>query len=171
MRVSTPPAFTGVAPASVGGLPLLRWIGCHGGAGVSTLARLTQLGVDGGTGWPAAPAPGAPMSVVLVCRLSATGTYAAAARVEHLKRHIPLGMQLLGLVGVAASPKRAPKAVLDRWKLISGWVPEVWRVGWVEAYLAVDDPVTVGPHPDMEALRHHLGRAIETTGQRRMSGR
>jgi hypothetical protein len=31
---------------------------------------------------------------------------------------------------------------------------------------AVDDPMAVGLHPDLEALRHHLGGALDAMGQR-----
>ena len=49
-----------------------------------------------------------------------------------------------------------------RLHLISGWVPKVWHVDWVETYLAADNPLDLGIPPAIEALRFALGRALPT---------
>ncbi|GAA0710892.1 hypothetical protein Drose_24890 [Dactylosporangium roseum] len=136
------------------------WIGCHGGAGATTLARLTDLGADAHAAWPTPP-PDDSARVVLVCRVSATGTRAATVAVEQWKRRlVPPRTELLGVVAVAASSRRPPRRAAERLRLVSGWVPATWRVGWVEEFLAADDARDVGVPPDVAALRHALSRAI-----------
>ena len=69
-------------------------------------------------------------------------------------------VRVLGVVAVAASARRAPRIASERLQLLAGWVPKVWRVGWVEALLAAEDPHDVGMPPDVEALRHAISRAV-----------
>ena len=144
------------------GWPSVWWVGCHGGAGTSTLARLTGVGVDFGvSAWPAVQ-PAMPIaSVVLVCRATAYGTWAATGAVDQwrLKAMIAPTIRLVGVVTVAASARRAPRIAVERLQLLAGWAPKVWRVGWVEALLAADDPRDVGVPPDVDELRYAVGRA------------
>jgi hypothetical protein len=167
-RTATPMQYLPVAamPQHVlaQGWPPLWWVGCHGGAGVSTLHRLTGVGAELGTFWPAVHESWPTQQVVLVARASAAGLYAAAGAVEQARGgHKVFGVRVLGLVVLAATPKRAPKVVTDRIKLLSGWVPHLWQVGWVPALLAVDDPRDVGVPPDVDALRAALGHVLTTT--------
>jgi hypothetical protein len=143
------------------GWPPLWWVGCHGGAGTTTLARLTGLGIDAGAAWPD-PSPGLPSArVVLVCRATATGALAASAAVEQWKRRsVPAQTHLVGLVAVAASARKPPRRAAERLRLLSGWVPATWRVGWVEEFLAADDARDLGLPPDVAALHHALNRAL-----------
>jgi hypothetical protein len=145
----------------VDGWPPLWWVGCHGGAGTTTLAAITGLGVDAGAAWPD-PAPGLPPArVVLVCRATATGALAASAAVEQWKRRsVPTQTHLLGVVAVAASARKPPRRAAERLRLLSGWVPATWRVGWVEEYLAADDARDLGMPPGIAALHHALNRAL-----------
>ena len=143
-------------PELGGPLWRLSWLACHGGAGVSTLVRLTGIGHDAGHAWPAGDQAG-PVPVVLVCRASATGTAAGAAAIEQSKtvravRHV----DLIGLVVVAAAPGPVPPIVAARLLLMAGWVSRYWWVSWQQAYVAADDSRTVGPSPDLIALRHQL---------------
>ncbi|MFY1573341.1 hypothetical protein ACN26Z_00405 [Verrucosispora sp. WMMD703] len=137
------------------GWPPVWWVGCHGGAGTSTLARLVGFGADFGAAWPAlTPAmPGA--QVVLVCRASASGTWSATGAVEQWRRRAGVARMtwLLGVVAVAASPRRPPRIATERLRLLSGWAPQIWRVGWIDDLLAVDEPTDIGTPPDIEALR------------------
>jgi hypothetical protein len=164
-RPAAPPPALPVAPIAppllAHGWPPVWWVGCHGGAGTSTLARITDLGVNAGRAWPV-PEPGWPATnVLLVCRATATGTWAATGAVEQWRRGgTPPGTQLVGLVAVAASARRPPRVVAERLQLVGGWVPKVWRLGWVEAYLAADDPRDVGVPPDVARLRHAVGRVL-----------
>jgi hypothetical protein len=119
------------------GSPALIWaVGCHGGAGVSTLAaQLAHVG-DSGQRWPARPDE-APF-VVLIARESARGLAAAevAARQYHTG-HAPSHIRLLGLVLVAAQPKptaltgKKPAPSLRRHReLIVTLFDHIWRIDW-----------------------------------------
>ncbi|WP_245724498.1 hypothetical protein [Micromonospora citrea] len=147
-----------------GGWPPVWWVGCHGGAGASTLARLVGFGADFGRAWPLTAPMMPPAQVVLVCRLSAHGTWAATGAIEQWRRRegMPGTTSVLGVVAVAASPRRPPRIATERLHLLSGWAPQVWRVGWVDALLAADDPRDVGTPPDIETLRHALAQKIHT---------
>jgi hypothetical protein len=144
------------------GWPPLWWVGCHGGAGVSTLAALTGLGAQMGPAWPHVAADWRIQSVVLVARGSAAGIRAASGAVEQWRTKRVTGVRVLGLVVVAASPKRPPKIVTERLQLLAGWLPStIWRVGWTETLLAADNPSDVGVPPDVQALRHGLDRILK----------
>jgi hypothetical protein len=153
--------FAPVAPHQlVDGWPPLWWVGCHGGAGTTTLAALTGLGVDAGAAWPTPP-PGEAVRAVLVCRATATGVRAATVAVEQWKRQsVPAGTRVLGVVAVAASASRPPRRAAERLRLLAGWVPATWRVAWVEEYLAADDARELGLPPDVATIRHALNRAL-----------
>ncbi|TDB80178.1 hypothetical protein E1182_09925 [Micromonospora sp. KC721] len=145
------------------------WVGCHGGAGTSTLARLVGFGLDfGGRGWPMVTPEMPPTHVVLVCRASASGTWAATGAVEQWRRPgMSSLMKVLGVVAVAASPRRPPRIATERLQLLAGWVPHVWRVGWVDALLAADDPRDVGAAPDVDALRTAIWQKAQATWERK----
>jgi hypothetical protein len=136
-------------------------VGAHGGAGTTTLAAITGLGVDAGVGWPT-PIPGnPPIWVVLVCRASASGALAATGAVEQWRRQPNLAdIKIVGVVSVAASARKPPRRATERLRMLSGWVPAWWRVGWTEEYLAADDPRTLGMSPDVAALHHALSRTL-----------
>lgn len=148
----------------VNGWPPLWWVGCHGGAGATTLAAVTGLGVDAGAAWPT-PVQGWPAAqVVLVCRATASGALAATAAIEQWRRHPVLAeTTILGLVIVAASARKPPRRAVERLQMLAGWVPARWRVGWVEEYLAADDALELGVPPDVEALRHALSRSLTSS--------
>lgn len=152
-----------VIPPNLPAWPPVWWVGCHGGAGVTTLARLTGIGLDfGSRGWPLVTPATPPAHVVLVCRATASGTWAATGAIEQWRRRsgMPGPVGVLGVVAVAASPRRPPRIVTDRLHLLRGWAPAVWNVGWVDALLAADDPHDVGASPDIEALRHAIRQKI-----------
>lgn len=151
-------------PQNLGDWPPVWWVGCHGGAGTSTLARLAGFGLDFGNGWPMV-SPAMPRThVVLVCRATASGTWAATGAIEHGRRPGMSGLyKVLGLVAVAASPRRPPRIATERLQLLRGWTPEVWRIGWVDALLAADDPHDVGASPDIEALRTAIWQKVQAT--------
>jgi hypothetical protein len=148
--------------------PWLWWVGCHGGAGVTTLARVTGLGIDGGTAWPAPHPDSPPVVVVLVCRETARGTWAATGAVEQWRSgNIPGHTRLAGIVAIPASHRRSPRVALERLQLLAGWVPALWRLRWVEEYLATDDPGDLGnPPPDVVALRGAVTHAARLASGR-----
>jgi len=136
-------------PRMPGGVFLM---GCHGGAGVTTLANL-GLGTDAGwRRWPQVQV--GPAGLLLVARLSAWGMRTAAAAAETcLSPRMPHELRLLGLVVVAAEPgRRVPQLARERLDLVAGWVPAVYRMPWVALALGVD--------PDNVARCEPLHRAI-----------
>lgn len=150
--------------------PPLWWVGCHGGAGVTTLAQVSGFGADGGTVWPDPPS-GLGAKVVLVCRTSASGTLAAEGalaqwyrRKESPYARCPESIELLGLVAVPASPRKPPPVALQRLELLAGWLPQVWRLGWIETFLAAENPADLGVPPDVDALRHDLAQSLPMKG-------
>ncbi|MGC4876218.1 hypothetical protein ACLQ26_08155 [Micromonospora sp. DT43] len=163
-RSAVPPFLPAVgvpADAVAEGWPTVWWIGCHGGSGSSTLARLTGLGRDFPPGWPLFPPAWPIAEVVLVCRASATGVLAATGAVEQWRRRAaPPQVRVRGLVAVAASPRKPPRIVVERLQLLAGWVPALWRVGWQEVLLAADDPTDVGIPHDVAALRDSIVRVM-----------
>jgi hypothetical protein len=150
---------TPAAPQVGGPLWRVQWLGAHGGASVTTLSLLTGIGHEAGHMWPADDGSGQ-VPVVLTCRTTATATAAAATLIEQSRTPDLAHIRLLGLVIVAASPKPVPQPVRTRLMLICGWVANHWWIGWQDAYLAADDPRTVGPSPDVTALRDHLASLL-----------
>ncbi len=152
-------------PQNLDAWPPVWWVGCHGGAGTSTLARLVGFGLDfGSKGWPAVSPAMPPTRVVLVCRASAIGTWAATGAIEQWRRPgMSDLMQVLGVVAVAASPRRPPRIATERLQLLRGWAPDLWHVGWVDALLAADDPRDIGASPDIEALRTAIRQKAQAT--------
>lgn len=129
--------------------PCCFFVGCHGGAGTTTLrASFTDSYTDGqwwgydcGQWWPAPdPEAGGVANVVMVARTHATGLRAAqhAARVW-AEGSLPPTVHLLGLALIADAPGRLPKPLRHLVDLISGGVPKVWSLPWVED-LRLGDP-------------------------------
>jgi len=110
----------------------LGWIGAHGGAGVSTLARLLG-GTDIGCRWPDARLA-EPARVVVVGRTNMDGMRAVSRALHalHEGRH-PAGMRLVGVVLVADAPGRLPVALTSRVRLLRSVAP-VFRLPWIPAF-------------------------------------
>lgn len=119
-------------------IPAWWWIGCHGGAGVSTLASAFPQGADAGRSWPI-PAPGAWGRAVLVTRSHASGLRRAQAAARQWASGAVPRTALLGLVVVADAPGKLPPLLRDLVTLVSGAVPRVWPVAWM-------DELRVNPH-------------------------
>ncbi|MGI8412371.1 MAG: DUF6668 family protein [Solirubrobacteraceae bacterium] len=115
------------------------WLGVHGGAGESTLEELFNGSRAAGHAWPRVPhAPGVP-DVVLVARTSTRGLWAAqSAMREWAATQLPVS--LLGLVLIADTPGRLPRALRELAGLIGGGVPQVWSLPWVEAWRTGEPP-------------------------------
>ncbi|MGW6903837.1 DUF6668 family protein [Streptomyces sp. NPDC054940] len=106
------------------------WVGTHGGAGVTTLARVYG-GHDCGRDWPG---PADPPSVLLVARTHATGLASALNALEVFRRgEAPHGLDLDAVVLVADAPGRLPRPLADRVRVIES-VIDVYRVPWVPAW-------------------------------------
>ena len=166
---------------------LVSAVGCHGGAGVSTLAAQLQHVGDSGQAWPGRTDE--PPFAVLVARESACGLSAASIAVrQYATGHAPGHVVLLGLVIVAGRRGKPSSRLRQQRELLvgSGLFPEVWHIGWQD--FLVDTPVdelpSVGPDPDPptrrfdpsitvapdiaafgHALRNHAVTHLATTNQ------
>ncbi|WP_367318307.1 DUF6668 family protein [Streptomyces sp. HUAS ZL42] len=114
------------------------WLGVHGGAGVSTLERAVPGGRDAGRAWPVS---GGSQSVVLVARTSANGIRAAQNAAQQWASGMVTGIDLLGLVVVADAPGRRPKVLQNLVRLVSGAVPRLWEIPWVEPWRLGESPM------------------------------
>lgn len=112
----------------------LWWVGVHGGAGETTLERLFRGTRASGHRWPVAPPPAKPV-VVLVARTDARGLRAAQSAMRDWQLR-ELDLVLLGLVLMADAPTRRPRVLRDFERVLSGGVPRVWSVPWVESWRA-----------------------------------
>lgn len=137
-----------VSPPRSGGLPVVPvtgqvwppggdanaywwWAGCHGGAGVTTLIRLTGAGRDARRAWPL-PAAGE-SKVVLVARTHLDGLRAALqAATQWAAGRVPDQIHLLGLVLVADAPGRLPRDLRELAQVVEGGVPRMWEIRWHE---------------------------------------
>jgi hypothetical protein len=113
--------------------PAWWWVGCHGGAGVTTLMQLIDGGRDADRAWPASGT--GESQVVLVARTHHHGLrMAQAAAQQWAAGQAPPTVSLLGLVLIPDSAGRLPGALTELARLISGGVPRTWELGWHEQF-------------------------------------
>lgn len=116
---------------SVGREPACWWLGVHGGAGETSLARLGKNTRAAEHHWPLAPAGSV---VVLVARSNIPGLRAARlAATEWASGSLP-GIHVAGLVVMADAPGRLPKEIRDFARVVGGGVPHLWHFPWVDAW-------------------------------------
>jgi hypothetical protein len=114
--------------------PRWWWLGCHGGAGVSTLSALIPGGWDANRAFPD-PRLGGPAGVLLVCRTNAAGLNAAQNAVRQAAAgYAPRNLALWGLVIVADAPGRLPRPLNAQIKRLGGTVQRLFTVPWVEPW-------------------------------------
>ncbi len=118
------------------------WVGAHGGAGVTSLASVTGLGLAVSQRWPA-PDLGWPGRVVVVCRSNAAGYTAAARMIQEWASGSVPGIGLLALVVVTDAPAKPTRALKTRLHELSGTVPVVLTVPWIAAWR--DTPFSADP--------------------------
>ncbi|MEO7017078.1 MAG: DUF6668 family protein [Leifsonia sp.] len=123
----------------------LWWLGVHGGAGENTLSATVPESRAAGHAWPISH-DGLPSNVILVARSNANGLAAAQrAATEWASGALPT-IRLLGLVIVADSHGKLPKPLRDLAQVVSGGVPQVWQIPWVEAW-RLGEPVSLDASP------------------------
>lgn len=95
--------------------------------------------------------------IVLVCRTHAGGLARArdAARQWAAKR-VPGGLQLGGVVAIADGAGRLPRPQAEALQLLSGVVPQVWQVPWIEELRAVSPPAVLMRPPAVGRLATDL---------------
>ena len=111
--------------------PGFWWLGVHGGAGETSLARLDKNTKAAEHHWPLTTTGAA---VVLVARSNIPGLHAARlAATEWASGSLP-GIQVAGLVVMADTPGRLPKEIRDFSRVVAGGVPHVWHFPWVDGW-------------------------------------
>ncbi|MFT2753383.1 DUF6668 family protein [Clavibacter sp. Sh2088] len=149
-----PQPATVAAPATSDRLPVraqaasaaLWWVGAHGGAGETTLARLAAGSRAADHAWPAPAAGSAASRVVVVARTDHSGLLAAqrVAR-EWASGQVAGLVELVGLVLVADAPGRRPKELRQLEQLVAGGYPRAWTLPWIDAWrLGPADPADMG---------------------------
>lgn len=146
---------------AVNRLAAVWWLGAHGGAGESTLSHLLSDSRAAGHAWPIAH-DGSQANVVLVARSNADGLQAAQrAAMEWASGSLPT-INLLGLVIVADAPGKLPKPLRDLAQVVSGGVPNVWQVPWVEAW-RLGEPVCFDSSPkDVRDLAAAISALVDS---------
>ena len=111
--------------------PSFWWLGVHGGAGETSLARLDKGTKAAEHQWPLTAAGSV---IVLVARSNIPGLRAARlAATEWASRSLP-AIQIAGLVVMADAPGRLPKEIRDFARVVGGGVPHMWHFPWVDAW-------------------------------------
>jgi len=125
------------------GQAIAWWVGAHGGAGETTLARLAFGTVAAEHSWPMPAAAGIQSRVILVARTNYAGLTAAqrAAR-EWASGALGDAIRLEGLVLVADQPGKLPKELRELAHLVCGGVPRSWELPWVAEWRVA--PATPG---------------------------
>lgn len=150
----TAPLRTAPAP---GGLRLWRparrarvwWVGCHGGAGETTLSSFVPVDSCTDHRFPDLPADEPPAKVVLVARDSGAGLDAARRALGQIRDRRAGNIELLALVLSAAAPGKLPRELADDVAVLEAgllgrplrridWVP-AWRLGDPELPRQVTD--------------------------------
>ncbi len=117
----------------------LWWVGCHGGAGETTMSKLLPGTMAAGHRWPIPPPP-IPTPIVLVARTHATGLRGAQRAATEWASGIVKGISVLGLVLIADAPGRLPRVLDDFADIVGGGVPRVWEIPWIEEWRRGEDP-------------------------------
>lgn len=152
------------APASdePGPVGEVWWLACHGGAGTSTLAFLTGIGIDCGQRSPVTDFSERPeVGVVLVYRASAWGAFSAEHTLGTLAA-LACPPRLLGTVVVGAEERRPARSVRERIDLIGANVSAQWQVPFIRELLAASNPAQVGRHPAVADLAARLRHLVPT---------
>ncbi|PPJ35879.1 hypothetical protein C5E45_23840 [Nocardia nova] len=108
-------------------------MGAHGGAGVTTLARLLAPAADCHRRWPGVMSGESPY-VVLVARETAIGLAAADSLLRQHHAGLAGTTVVVGLVTVAARPGRVPAPIRRDRQLYGELVANLWRIDWHEAW-------------------------------------
>ena len=111
--------------------PALVVVGCHGGAGESTLAALLPGAAEGSHAWPS-PAE-TTVRVLLCARTSARGLQAASTALAQWMAGA-VKTELIGLVLIADAPRKLPRTLRERARIIEGGAPAAWRIPWIPAW-------------------------------------
>ncbi|MGO3649998.1 DUF6668 family protein [Agrococcus casei] len=159
------------APARSAQLPIqdwaasapLWWVGAHGGAGETTLARLEPSWTAAEHAWPRTPGI-SKERVVLVARTHLAGLTAAQNAAQQWASGLVPGVDLIGLVLIADAPGRLPRALREFAHVVSGGVPRVWHLPWHDAWRFADPSTDLAPPSRAKRLLKNL-HSITNSGQ------
>lgn len=142
----------------------LWWVGAHGGAGESTLARLEPAWPAADHAWPRTPGI-AKERVVLVARTHLAGLTAAQNAASQWAAGLVPSVDLVGLVLVADAPGRLPRPLREFAHVVSGGVPRVWHLPWHDAWRFSDESTDLNPPAAAKRLLKNLHSIIRTGEQ------
>ncbi|GAB2723013.1 DUF6668 family protein [Arthrobacter bambusae] len=107
------------------------WLGVHGGAGETSLARLDKRTRAAEHHWPLTASASV---VVLVARSNVSGLRAAQlAATEWASGTVP-GIRVAGLAVLADAPGRLPREIREFARVVGGGVPLLWHFPWIESW-------------------------------------
>lgn len=145
-------------------------VGCHGGAGVDTLAALIEGLTAHDQSWPAPEDRGTSADVLLVARDSRHGLDRALIALRQWKTAgAPENVHLLGIVLVAASSSKRTAARADvriKRMLVAGLAPAVWHIDWHEELLSTSlDAVAQCRPAETQEVPARSGRRVKSLMQ------
>jgi hypothetical protein len=141
------------------------WLGVHGGAGETSLARLFAGVAAAEHLWPVSTEWRT--SVVLVARTSFWGMRAAQAAMRDWSACYRERVDVLGLVLVADRPGRLPRVLRDLQRDLVGATPNLWLLPWVDTWTLGGIPSRENaPTREVEALRLGLTAALKSQPRR-----
>lgn len=130
--------------------PAVWLMGCHGGAGVSTLEALIAPAGDCQRSWPGGHPEQSPF-VVLVAAETATGMDRAHVLLrQYHSRMAGPGNRLLGLVTVATAPGRRPSSVKQARELLAPLAGNLWEIPFFSEYRELLPKALPAWHPGDE---------------------
>ena len=103
--------------------PAFWLVGAHGGAGVTALAHMIAPAGDSGTEWPDFQA-----SCVIVC----SSTVDNLDQAHQLIATAPAGREVLGLVVVARTSGKPPRAISAKIRVLES-ITTVWPVPYIKS--------------------------------------
>ena len=149
--------------------PIAWWLGVHGGAGETSLARLFTGIAAAEHRWPVCDQGRA--RVVLVARTNFVGMTAAQAAMRDWSANHRQHVDVLGLVLVADRPGRLPRPLLDLQHVLDGATPHLWRLPWIEGWTLGETPSRENaPRKEVEALRLGLTAALRAARKEGQNG-
>ncbi len=136
------------------------WLGVHGGAGESTLARLFRGTRAAEHRWPVGSPAGGKALVVLVARTSFWGMTAVQGAMREWDQRERAHVFVLGLVLVAHRPGRLPKDLRRLQRDLQGATERMWLVPWCEHWSAGEIPSRANSPKAVVALCADLSAAL-----------
>lgn len=140
------------------------WLGAHGGAGATSLERVSRAqgspwGRDAFRRWPNPTYESSPL-VVVVCRSHATGLeWARDLARQHASGLTPPGTRPLGLVVLADAPGSLPRRLRDFERSVVGGYERAWYVPWMTEWRLTGIEEELAEPPEVRGLLAELRTA------------